>query len=966
MVNKQKSTCQLRLEARSRACCAPPGASFDTQQRADELQSRIARANEIRALHTRQLAARARAQVQHAREVAKEMRAKRHEETRRFRQLSVLKLDEAARRRDDQLLQLQLQCKQRAHWITEKLELVRADQSDRADRARRTLAAQLSEAARRRHEQTQRRVGRLHKRWQSVTSVKDRVARAKFIQRWVRRHVANCDTAMALQNVQPDVETVVACWRFMERATFDACMRRLQQRGVGQAAQRLLTVLLATVPDCRKRVAAVQKPAAICDGGPFLAVPPKGHVTFRVLLMAGLLASHSSEVMDRTLSQRLYYAARTIVLNMKQLALCLAASEGRQQTQALTRSVSALTARFAFYTEAFARWKERDAECLAAELLTSSRELMAVHRKYELKQALEAQGAGDGVHELVRQTRGQLHQMQSALEKVVGRTEAKRRLDELKQSLTRDSGGERADRDGVLVDAEAWERSAGGAGDAVVAASGDSSTKGDEDDGGDDGGAVGVCSALLGDRRLVHELILNPQVQIPRDCEVELAAAFPVSSEHSAATVAVRVRDAMTRAFWDRVVAADDVEVLLARTEELRSAFRSALESRSRTELEGLRAALAGEIDSALDPEHLRVLMQDPMRNVIAIQARCHAVLDAIERAEAPARAASTREFRADWAQRVAAGAMTPIALLVAFLTFTMDKVEELRSDMLNAHLGLLGAFLQRHGVDYEKKALESQLSEAGSLDAKFSSTIKWLALELETYLGRSDVDEAERARLVRHNGEAYKRFLRASIWALVEKYIEDTSSSAWPETFELDVARIRACRDALDRIAVISSFLTIVKEHVARRHLSTPVGFLEHVGQQLGTLLCSSGVSGAQLAAQATENVRQLESLGNEETKRELHALEKRLLGCFAADNAVFQLFFSRASRAFELSLQKDHVAHAVHPSLAPFAADISEATSALRRLVEHNEKVYASLYNTIIKRLLSPSVQPRSEAAN
>uniref|UniRef100_M4BJ29 Uncharacterized protein n=1 Tax=Hyaloperonospora arabidopsidis (strain Emoy2) TaxID=559515 RepID=M4BJ29_HYAAE len=633
---------------------------------------------------------------------------------------------------------------------------------------------------------------------------------------------------MALQNVQPDVETVVACWQFMERATFDACMHKLQQLGVGQAAQRLLTVLLATVPDCRKSVATVQKPAAICDGGPFLAVP-KGRMTFRVLLMAGLLASHSSEVMDRTLSQRLYYAARTIVLNMKQLALCLAASEGRPQTQTLTRSVSALTARFAFYTEAFARWKKRDADCLAAELLTSSRALMAVHRKYKLK-ALEAQDAVDGVHELVRQTRGQLKQMQSALEKVVGRNEAKRRLDELEQSLTRDSG-ERADDDGVLVDAEALEWSTGDAGDALLAENGDWSKKGHEDDGvGGNVVASGVCSTLLADRQLVHELILNPQFQIPRDREMELSAAFSVSSEHAAATVAVRVRDAMTRAFWDRVVAADDVEVLLVRTEELRSAFRSALESGSRTELEGSRAALAGEVDSALDPEHLRVLMQDSMRNVVAIQARCNAVLDAIERAEAPARAASTREFRADWAQRVAAGAMTPIELLVAFLTFSMDKVEELRSDVLNAHLGLLGAFLQRHGVDYEKKALETQLSEAGSVDAKFSSTVKWLALELETYLVRSDVDEAERARLERHNGEAFKRFLRASIWALVEKYIEDTSSSVWPETFELDVARIRACRDALDRIAVISSFLTIVKEYVARRHLSTPVGFLEHV----------------------------------------------------------------------------------------------------------------------------------------
>ncbi|CAI5718851.1 unnamed protein product [Peronospora destructor] len=234
--------------------------------------------------------------------------------------------------------------------------------------------------------------------------------------------------------------------------------------------------------------------------------------------------------------------------------------------------------------------------------------------------------------------------------------------------------------------------------------------------------------------------------------------------------------------------------------------------------------------------------------------------------------------------------------------------------------------------------------------------TQKWLGLEMEAYLARPDVDESEHARLARHDGGAFKRFLRASVWALVVKHIDGTPFRVWPETFELDVERIRACRDALDRIAVVSSLVVLVQDYVARRNLVTPAGFINTVGHKLSALLLSPGVSGAQLATQASQDVRQLESFCDEEVQQELQALEKRLLGSFAADNPVFKLFFSRASRAFEVSLQQGNAMDDLHPSLAPFATEISETTSVLRRLAQHNENVYASLYNNIIKRLVPP----------
>ncbi|KAG6617444.1 T-complex 11 [Phytophthora cinnamomi] len=591
MVNQHKSKCQLRLEARSRLACCTPASASDL---AAQLQSRIARAAEVRALRTRQLSARARARVQHAQDVARGMRAKRREETRRWRQCSVSKLDEAARRRHEQLEQLQLQCKQRADLITEKVELARADQSDRAARARQALAGQLDEAARRRQERTQQRVQRLSERWQSVESVKDRVARVKFIQRWFRRRVANRKTATALRQVQQDVAKVVSCWGKMQSATFDDCMLLLQQRNVVQAAQRLLKVLTATAEEKeggKTSPLAAKKRGRGKVAAPLPASPNGGVMSFRVLMMAGMISIHPNEIMGQDPSKRLHYAASMILSEMGRLAQFLKVADDLE----LTRCVSRLSARFAFYVEAFARWKERDAERLAKELLASYRELMLVQRKYEI-QAQEAQNGVDGVHELLRQTQGQLVQMHRALERLLGKDGAKQKVEELEQSFKQEqeAGPASVGADGTGSGAGGGNNGSSSDNDDTASSSPpmDTSDEGDRDKKGDDdeemqsgdepeskaSSAVppSVNQALLADRKLVHELILNPQFQIPRDKEVETSAAA-VASEQSVAAMAVRVREAMTKAFWDRVIEANDVETLLARTEELRTTFRDAL-----------------------------------------------------------------------------------------------------------------------------------------------------------------------------------------------------------------------------------------------------------------------------------------------------------------------------------------------------------------------------------------------------
>ncbi|GMF33370.1 unnamed protein product [Phytophthora fragariaefolia] len=734
-------------------------------------------------------------------------------------------------------------------------------------------------------------------------------------------------------------------------------MALLQQRAVVQSAQKVAKVLTAEQREKGNQLPATAK-------GKTAGSPNGGAMSFRVLMMAGMLSCHPREIMGQDASNRLEYAAKAVLAEMGKLSQCLTASRG---FQLLTKCVAKLSARFAFYVEAFDRWKARDAERLAKELLVSYAELLVVQSRYEV-QAREAQSV-DGVHELLRQTQRQLLQLQGALERLLGREAARLKVQQLEQSFKQgQEAGENAVRVGDSDSSTGGDDHSSSGNDDTTSSSSPPMDTGDEGDdkredddemqGGDEEDSKdvhpSVNQALLADRKLVHELILNPQFQIPREKDAEASAAA-VASQNSVAAMAVRVREAMTKAFWDRVVEANDVETLLARTEELRTTFRDALGGGSGAGIGSGLSALADQVDGALRPDQLRELMQDPARNVHVIHARCNGVLDAIERAEAPARAETTRRFRSDWAQRIAAGVMSPVQLLVAFLAFALDKVDELRSDVLNAHLGLLGTYLQRHGVEYEQRQLQARLAESGSVNAGFPMTVKWLSLEMEAYVARSEVDEAERSQLARHAGAAFDRFVLASIWSLVEKHIDGTSTRAWPEIFELDIARVRACRDELDRIAVVSSLLALVQEYVARHNLSVAPDFFQTVAQQLSTLLRSPGVSGAQLAAQAAQDVRQLQSSGSEDVKQELEALEKRLLGSFAADNPVFKLFFSRTARAFEAAvLSKSSNQVELHPSLAPFAADITEATSVLRRLAKHNESVYASLYNSIIKTLV------------
>lgn len=938
MVNQQKSKCQLRLEARSRAyqwqlhhqqqqlqSATPPqcdGTTLAAQsaktaaQLAAQMYSRIARATEVRVSKQKQREALARERVLHAQQVAREQHAKRRAELTSVRLATREKVEVARQRRRANLEHTQQSCKRRVELVLKKVESVKKVQKGRSERARRALEGQLVDAARRREEQTQKMVRRLSERWQSVESIKDRVQRIKFIQRWYRRHIDARKNASSLQVITGHVARVVTCWQQISTKGFEDSMLLLQDRELARAAQCVLRVLL---------------PSAAGDQSPKDASPRtnKG-ASFRVLLMVGMIAFHPNEIMESGQCERLTYAAKQTFDDMQRIYGLLQNGTARE----LKTCVARLEAHFAFYFESFSRWKRNDAERLAAEMLRSYHDIYKMKKRYLSKQAVHE---GDGVHQLVRQTEMQLNQLKSALAQVIGKDETLARVAAVEQSIEQREQTNSSESETSSSDDDEQVSSA------LPSPSEPEQTPAPAEPShyAQDAHLPVQIESLLSDEKLVHELILNPGLKLPQGADDEGART-------DAASLATRIRDQMVKAFWDQVVASNDVATLVARTEELRVQFASVVQ---------IRPELVEDVNVALQTGVLEALMQHPDANFMEIKMRCVRVVHALLRAEAPARNESTHAFLKKFEDSFAAlysdasASDQAVRLLVDFLAFGLKKVEEIRVDLMNVHIGMLGTYLQRHGAAYEQKKLHEKLA-AGT---RFAMTEKWLASEMPLYWGTLTSDEKD--RMARYDSAAFSKFLRQSMMSLIGKHIEG-NSGVWPESFALDVDRIRGFRDAMDRITVIASLLVVVQEHTARRRLAVPRDFFRRLGQQLATLLQSPGISGGQLVAQAVQEIRLLEAKRTSHDdgyEEEPTALEQRLNGAFGTSNPVFSLFSGRVFTAIldaQISEQGEVV---VHPSLAPFDAELRELAMAMRKLATHNEMVHASLYNAIVKQLVA-----------
>ncbi|GLE01064.1 hypothetical protein PINS_up009877 [Pythium insidiosum] len=903
MVNqRKKSTCQLRLEARSLA--------YQQKQQQEvalsDQHDRIARASEIRGRQERQRRAVASARVQHALRVAAETRARRREELLHSRVAVREKVEVARQRRQEALARQQEVCKRRVALVLEKVETVKATQRCRAQRQRRQLEDQLVDAARRREEQTQKMVRRLSERWQCVETVKDRVQRIKYIQRWYRRHVEARKAAFNVQTVKAQTSRLMLCWQQISGSSFEDSMRLLQDRDLARAAQHVLRVLL---------------PSAITNGSQSPTkeaanASPRANKSapFRVLLMVGMVAAHPNEIMESNRSERLVFASKGVLRDVDRIVRCL--QDESPNARALKTIVSQLEARFHFYFESFSLWKESDAERLAQEML---RGYMDIYRTKVHYAAQDVQHAGDGMHQLLAQTEKQLAQLRSALMQVIGREDAVTRVQAVEESVNAESAAPtqemEVEQEPSPVSKHDTNRTVSHCAPAER----------------EDTPPPAQVVPLLSDEKLVHELILNPSFRLPMPS--------------AGSSTVQRVRMNMLKAFWDQVVASNDVDSLVSRVNELRSLFADVCKA---------RPSLIAAVDEALNPEALRsMLMHGSLDSFAGVKSRCVRVLQLILEAEAPARNASTTDFAQsleDTFRRFAQGdeRVQPLQLLVDFLAFTFEKVEEIRVDALNAHLDMLAAYLVHHGVDYEQKKLTSKLQSGASMPM----TEKWLATEVQSVLRQ--LDDNDKARLRSGDAAISSRVYRRSMMTLVTKYIDGTSG-VWPESFALDVERIRSFRDTLDRVVIVSSLLITVQDHVARQRSSLPRGFFASTARDLTDLLNSPGITGGHLVSKLVDEVKQISN--GEPPAEAMQELERRLVASFQPGNAVSSVFSGRLTGAVQDFVTEERSELEVHPSLAPFESDLQAVAMSMRKLFKHNEVVHAQVYNRIVQHLVASS---------
>jgi hypothetical protein len=298
--------------------------------------------------------------------------------------------------------------------------------------------------------------------------------------------------------------------------------------------------------------------------------------------------------------------------------------------------------------------------------------------------------------------------------------------------------------------------------------------------------------------------------------------------------------------------------------------------------------------------------------------------------------------------------------------------VEQIRGDMVQAHVGMLGAYLQRHGVEFERKRVQRMLA-AGEL--QLEKTQQWLEAEMDTYW--SELDASERDRLGQFNADAFSRFFFSSVMALVVTHIESgsapssTLTSEWPEAFELDVDHVRDVRDAVDRIAVISSLIAGVRDFLSRQQsMNVPREFYSQLKDQLTTLLGSPNISGASLIAQAIDATARITGQSGDQD-----ALRERLLASLSSGSPIFSLFFKRAASAVKSRLFAEwRQAHPngsastgtgeVHASLSPFTAEIDRAAHQLWKVSELSEAVFATQYNGMIQQLVVGRAEGSSQA--
>ncbi|KAH9192063.1 hypothetical protein AeNC1_005966 [Aphanomyces euteiches] len=411
---------------------------------------------------------------------------------------------------------------------------------------------------------------------------------------------------------------------------------------------------------------------------------------------------------------------------------------------------------------------------------------------------------------------------------------------------------------------------------------------------------------------LAHELILNPRFQLVRGSDDDLRDPQE------------KLKRRIEAAFWDHMRKARDREWMVRTFSELFDLMQSALKRPTqRWPCQMTVEQISAMAHSASWNEWQPVLTL---------------LLEAIAANEAPARNDTTHQLLAE------VNSMAPptseaewFDRLTSFLHFAYDKMDEMRVDGINAHLAMLAPYLVRHGVEHEAKKFTEKIERG---EVILDNTAAWLRREVS-----KATENDQQAWAALGLAAAVRTILRRGLVSILQEVGGDMP---WPETFAMDMQRMRDWRNRLDSIALQASFLALIREVCGSHGVGYGGAVAADFCSKMAVLLRDDGVKMDDLVAQVTHEVTT--QLGNRSWSNESRdALAHRVAHVAEPSNAIFGLCSQRALLAVR-SVLVDGSPN-VPPALQLFATELEAISSEMMQLAKHNEAVHASFYNRLVR---------------
>ncbi|OQR81665.1 hypothetical protein THRCLA_23319, partial [Thraustotheca clavata] len=455
-------------------------------------------------------------------------------------------------------------------------------------------------------------------------------------------------------------------------------------------------------------------------------------MNYRVLLMAGMMKYHPNDTMeDIGFSAALACAASRVVDELTTMHQTL-------KTRSLVSFASSWKHWEAYclsYQALFNSWKSKNHSKMDAEMIKLYGEVYKLH--------LQAMKTED--QDIYNKSKQQLEQLRASIEQSFGATVAKTKLAEVEATIEASLKPKKEEK-----------------------ASPPSSpirkpiSKPD----------LEFTKEVFANDKLAHELILNPDYQMPSQQDDQLLQS--------------RIATTMRQVFWEQLAASKDRNRVVSTFVELRDELSSVLKHKA--------------LRNAVPIEHLTNLASnavwDEWVKVFDL------FLDAILRGEAPVRNSSTVEWRERLhAMNAPSSKEEWFAFVIEFLKFGFEKVNEIQIDSINAHLKALAPYVARHGVEHEQKKFAQKL-EAGVI--QLDQTAKWLKIYV------ANASEQLRSSLASGDRAAFHSLYQEAFISLISKHVADLS--LWPETFEMDKERIRSIRNQVDLVAIQATILTLLQ----------------------------------------------------------------------------------------------------------------------------------------------------------